>query len=231
MWIIATCLIILGVIVALLLAFTPYKTALGLIPLFNMDLELTVTAYYNSFILAFSALMLLLIAQDKKKTKDKFWKYWRFLSFGFLFLSLDEAASIHEFIANIPRHYMQITSPINFAIAILGFAVTLITLTIYFKFLMSLPSNTRMQFLVSGFVYVLGAFGAELMGGFISSVGPGWSSGYYLTEVVIEESLEIIGITLFIRALILYIENDLFAVGSIFQTDNTNQHGSLAGLI
>lgn len=136
LWGSATILIILGTIVAVLLAFTPYRTALGLIPFFNMDLELTITSYYTSLIMIITTLLLLLITQDRKNNNDIYWRHWLGLALGFLSLSADESASIHEFVANIPRHYLHITAPINFAISILGLIVSFILILVYFKFLL-----------------------------------------------------------------------------------------------
>ncbi|QNE39485.1 hypothetical protein F1C16_07935 [Hymenobacter sp. NBH84] len=215
---IAMLLIIMGIVVAILLTYTPYKTALGIIPFFNMDLESTITSYYSSFILLFSATILSFIAQECKSIENSYWRHWYGLSIGFLFLSIDESASIHEFLANVPLHYLNISARINFSIAILGFIATLILLLFYFKFLLYLPAKTRNRFIIAGAMYVSAAFGAELIGGFISLYSKNLDAGIYLVEVVIEESFEIVSIVLFIKYLFLYIEENLINTMSIFSS-------------
>jgi len=213
---IAVLLIGMGIVVALLLTYTSYKTAVGIIPFFNMDLESTITSYYSSFILLISSCILALITLDRKKAGDSYWRHWCSLALGFLFMSIDESASIHEFLANIPLHYLHISTRINFSIAILGFTVTLLLFGYYLKFLLYLPANTKKRFIAAGILYVSGAFGAELAGGFISLYSHNLDTGVYLAEVVIEESLEILGIVFFIKCLFLYIEENLVSTRAVF---------------
>jgi hypothetical protein len=55
--------------------------------------------------------------------------------------------------------------------------------------------------LAAGVTYVCGAFGMELVGGYIASADIG--NVAYRIEVIAEESLEITGLTLFVSALLL----------------------------
>jgi len=222
----AVLLIGMGIVVALLLTYTSYKTAVGIIPFFNMDLESTITSYYSSFILLISSCMLALITLNRKKVGDRYWRHWCSLALGFLFMSIDESASIHEFLANVPLHYLHISARINFSIAILGFIVTLLLFVFYLKFLLYLPASTRKRFIAAGIIYVSGAFGAELVGGIISLYSHNLDTGIYLAEVVIEESLEILGIVFFIKCLFLYIEENLVNTRAVFSllAEQTNSN-------
>jgi hypothetical protein len=88
--------------------------------------------------------------------------------------------------------------PIGAAVAFLGIA--------YLRFLSALPDRTRRFFLLSGIVYVAGAIGFELPEGmYRTAVGANVTVAYgFLT--VFEETFEMIGIVVFIYALMDFIE-------------------------
>ncbi len=63
---------------------------------FYVDLEANVPTYFNVIILFISALLLGCIAAWKFSVKDKFRIHWAGLALIFLYLSMDEAAALHE---------------------------------------------------------------------------------------------------------------------------------------
>jgi hypothetical protein len=69
---------------------------------------------------------------------------------------------------------------------------------------LSLPPKIRNLFILAGCVYVSGALGCELIEGFYKKNYPGNNSmmGLY---VVIEEVFEMLGITIFVYALLLHV--------------------------
>ncbi len=78
-------------------------------------------------------------------------------------------------------------------------AILAVLAVIYFKFWWRLPSRTRTLFLVSAAIYVGGAIGVEMLGG--------WYFAQYFIDytysmlVLVEETMEIIGSSLFIYTL------------------------------
>jgi hypothetical protein len=79
---------------------------------------------------------------------------------------------------------------------------------------LSLPSKVRNLFIVAGCVYVSGALGCELIEGFYKKNYPGDNSimGLY---VVIEEIFEMIGITIFVYALLDYVASLKIKIGFV----------------
>jgi len=71
----------------------------------------------------------------------------------------------------------------------------------FLPFLFRLPRDIARRMVVSGAVYVGGAYGMELVGGYIASTSGVHGRGY-LAEVVVEETLEMVGLTLFVLVLI-----------------------------
>jgi hypothetical protein len=76
------------------------------------------------------------------------------------------------------------------------------------RFLMHLPATTRRLFLLAGAIYVGGALGMELVEAAFNARGV--SSGFIpLLGVAIEETMEMLGVTMFIYALLTYIRTHL----------------------
>ena len=80
-------------------------------------------------------------------------------------------------------------------------------------FLRKLPAETRRNLLVAGAVYVAGALGMEMAGGYYFSVDevPDFT---YAMMAIVEESLEMFGVILFLRGLLRHLEKHVgtFAV-------------------
>ncbi|MGB3585591.1 MAG: hypothetical protein WBA23_03570, partial [Tunicatimonas sp.] len=114
--------------------------------------------------------------------------------------------SIHEML-NLPLREFLGTNWLYYIAWIIPGALITLGLGIYFlKFLIKLPPETRKQFIIAGSVFVGGALGVELLGG---------SYAFYYTQdsfsytmiATLEEFMEMTGIILFIRALLLYLLN------------------------
>lgn len=187
---------------------------LGLTRLFDVDHENNIPSWYSSITILLCSLLLWLIFSIKNQCKDRYARYWQGLSIIFLLLSLDEAASFHELL--IPVGHAMKTSGFLFLIWVVpGIIFALTIALIYFKFWMALPAKIRYLFLAAGVIYVLGAAGMEMVGGYYidsqlkaSTVGftPNLSIAMILA---MEEFLEMIGILVFIYALMSYINLDL----------------------
>jgi hypothetical protein len=84
------------------------------------------------------------------------------------------------------------------AIIFLGF--------LFLKFLKNLPAKVRIGFILSAVVYLGGALGMELVGGSYASKY-GLDNFNFNLLSTIEESLEMLGASLFIRTLLTYISD------------------------
>ena len=143
-----------------------------------------------------SALLLLNGLADQTRR----WRYyWFFLAVVFIFLSLDEAAEIHEtmFAETLAPYavnqFLRFTWIIPYAFA------ALLVAAIYVPFLHALPAKTRWGMVVAGALYVAAAVGAEALGAYCSAGG---SSLCLKFSVIFEESGEIIAIALFLLVLL-----------------------------
>jgi hypothetical protein len=90
--------------------------------------------------------------------------------------------------------------PFHYAWSVLGVVFVLAFALVYLPFVLRLESSTRRLFIVSGGLYVGGALGMELV--------QGWHDGLYgingTTALIttVEEVLEMLGIVVFIYALL-----------------------------
>ena len=62
----------------------------------NLDSELSVATWYSTLTLAISSILLIAIYRHHEVKQSRFPVYWLVLGLIFLFLSVDEACSIHE---------------------------------------------------------------------------------------------------------------------------------------
>lgn len=171
----------------------------GLIPLFNFDTEMNVPTIYSSLTLAYSAVLLSVIALGHKRTGDNF-LLWIGLAAIFVFLSADELLSIHENLIEPVRAAFNTSGLLYYAWVIPYGAAALVFLILYFKFIINLPSNIRMLMIMSGIIYITGAIGFELIGGLQADLHGRINLTYALITTV-EELLEMLGIAVFIYAL------------------------------
>lgn len=168
----------------------------------NFDSETSIATFYSSLILLFSSFLLFIIYVQKRRLGNKAIS-WLLLSLIFLFLSVDESVSIHERFISFYRNKFNLSGFLYFS-WVIPYGILAILLFFYFiPFLINLEKRTTMLFVLSGFVFVSGAIGMELLGGkYFETNGKVWQYTIFYT---IEESLEILGISIFIYSLLRYI--------------------------
>ena len=175
---------------------------------FNMDGEANIPTYFSSIILFICALLLGIIAALKKREHDAYTSHWTILSIIFVFMSLDEVTSYHGCLAAPVRKLLNITQgPFLFAWVIPGAALVLVFAMLFWRFLFHLPRESRLLFSVAAIVYVGGALGMEFFGGYYAGLH-GIRNFNYNILVLIEETLEMLGVILFIYALKRYIKSN-----------------------
>lgn len=174
---------------------------------FNFDQESNFPSLYSALTLGFCSYLLAIIAIFKKNIKARYAKYWKALSWIFLLLAIDEACSLHELSIPILRTAINAKGIFYFTWVIPAFFLLIIFLIIFRKFIQSLPIKTKTLFILAGAVYVTGALGMELVGGYLAD-NFGYNTVYGITTSF-EELLEMLGIVIFIYGLLSYIQSQL----------------------
>jgi hypothetical protein len=177
----------------------------------------SIPAWYSSIMLLFCSVLLAVIAYAKKVADDRYSLHWRVLSAIFLFLSVDEGIRIHEKMAPLGRLILEGAGLSDgFVIrawVVPGAILVLIVALTYLRFLVALPQKTRNLFLLAGLLFVGGAIGMEMLSDFYVYLSGGvdnMSLGQIAIRIAIpyaEESLEMLGVIVFIYALMLHLSD------------------------
>ena len=176
---------------------------------FRTQRENNIPTWYQSSALLLCSLLLATIASGQKRLGQPYVRHWRFLAAVFLFLSVDEAAQIHEGVGNLVRRVIDTSGSLAYAWVIPYGILVAVLAVAYLGFLAHLPRRIRRLFVLAGGGYVGAAVGVEMVQAVLDR-GP-----YRLARVAspvaanIEETTEMAAIVLFVYALLSYIASHL----------------------
>lgn len=174
----------------------------GFVPEFNLDREMNVPTWFSTICFLFAALILWQLAGvDARPAR----KYWRGLSVVFVYLSLDESAAIHEMAVEPMRRLFHAHGLLYFSWVILGAAFVAILAFFYFRFILSQPKPVRGWFFFSAALFISGTLGFEMIGGRYVELH-GSNTFTYALIANCEEALEMIGLVLFLHAVMVLLE-------------------------
>ena len=188
--------LVVGHVVAMQANFNP---ALGLkerfgfhywqIAFFDLDEEESFGTWFSSGILMMAAALLVHQARVVRANGAPWHVWWLVLGIGFCFLSLDEVAGMHEFMNTMMEDtpWTVVGFPI---LALVGFS--------YLGFLWHHRWRTGLLFLLAGAVYGGGAVGVEHF------TDSDVNSLHYNMWTALEEGMEMLGVILFIYAILDY---------------------------
>lgn len=196
---------------------------------FSVDYERNIPTAYSVLALLFSSLLLGAIAYGKNLDSDRYKNHWKILSFIFVYLALDEALQFHEKFIDPMRSLLNATGVLLFTwIVPFGFLVAIFLLS-YSKFVFHLPASTRKLFVAASILYIGGAIGMEMLGGYQAST-VGMQSLPYLIAATLEELLEMLGIVVFIHALMSYVNKYLGGASWKISIGKNQQVSESAGI-
>jgi hypothetical protein len=183
--------------------------------LFNLDEETNFPTYYQSFSLLLCGILPAFIASAHQKTGRPFVVHWRILSAAFFFLSIDEFTQLHEG-SMYPLHDLFNSRGMGFLASgyfydswvIPALICVIIFVLTFWKFLGHLPSTTRRLLVIAGAIYLGGAVGMEMIGGHYKDLHGSHNITYAMMTTV-EETGEMIGILIYIHALLSYVSDEL----------------------
>lgn len=168
----------------------------------SFDSENSISTLYSSVLLLTASGLLFFISSSLKKViKNN--TPWLVLGIIFLYLSIDESISFHERFTTVFRDKFNLTGLLYYSWVVPYFFFLIIFLIVFIPFLIRLEKRTRNLFIISGIIFVSGAMGIEIFEAkYIESNGGDLGYTVYYT---FEESFEMLGISLFIYALLRYI--------------------------
>jgi hypothetical protein len=148
--------------------------------LFDVDEENNLPTWFSQFLLLNNAFALGVIASSCAQEKRH---YWQALAIGFLILSIDEVAGLHETFHSAIDFNWAI--PASILVAIIGI--------VFIPFLRSLERRVAILYLISGAIFISGALVIELLSEDMKT-----KSLEYALATALEEGMEMAGALLFL---------------------------------
>lgn len=119
-------------------------------------------------------------------------------------MSIDEVVMIHESMSDILGESFK-SGIFYYSWVIFAIPLIFAFILAYFKFIMDLPPKIRYLFIIAGTVFVMGGLGLEMLSAFYDSLYRTSNLTYNLIMIA-EEFLEMLGIVIFIYALLSYLK-------------------------
>lgn len=220
--------LLLGQFLALYCRFGLDKpNAFGIVPLFLFDRENNLPTLFSGVQLAIAALLALGIAYFVRSQQTGKARPWFIIAAVLSYLGIDDMASIHDHIDLAIMARVETTGLIHWP-WVIPYAILALGIMIYFvPFFFKLPVKTRLFFATSAAMYIFGGIGMEMIGA-SHAEHAGEDGLQYAIYTTIEESLEMLAVTLLIAGLIHYINHFAKSLSITFIPE-TSEQSNLAG--
>jgi hypothetical protein len=218
-WLLVCIMVLVGlhILVVSAAVMFPGPVLQGMRGAFDLNEERNVPSKFSAAQLALATVLLLVLFSRSRGAHSRDRGYWLALAALFTYMTLDEYFSIHERL-DIPVTNLLGSGSVPKFAWVVPYTVLLAVFAVgFFRFWWRQPPVIRWQLAVAGSIYVGGALGMELIGSWLSDT-VGDASPVYLVEVVIEESMELLGIALFIRTLATLVQSRVGAITFQFGT-------------
>lgn len=183
---------------------TSFFGADNLYVIFDLWDEVSIPSWYSTSLLFVSAALLAVITIAKQQARDRYRRHWTGLALIFLALSIDDAADLHGHMSYRLQATFETGGFLAYAWVIPAAIACVIVGLAYLRFLVDLPAPIRWRFVIGGVLFVTGALVMEMIEGRYDTQY-GVENMPYRIMVAIEESLEMVGVVIFISALLTYL--------------------------
>lgn len=181
-----------------------YPGQYGIRALFDFDTEASIPAMFAAISLMTCGLLLAAVyARCRANERPHCWR-WALLALVFVFLAADEAVSIHEKISEVINRFVKGDGILSYVWVVPYGIAAMAGIVLYWPWICDLPRSIRLRLILAAVLYLGGAIGLEMVGAWL------WDnelrqSHWYTLEVTIEELCELVGVGVFICALIDYL--------------------------
>ncbi len=228
---------VLGALIALLMMasvtgqaikyLTGHDHVFGFVPKSYVGKETTIPTYFSSLLFLASSVLLAVIAKLKITERDRFGVHWAVISALFLCLSLDDSCGLHELAITPMQRGLGTSGLFYFAWVIPALLIVAVLVVLFFKFVAHLPRRTRYLVVTAAAFCLGGGIGFEMIGGRYVQRHSAYDPTY-LILVHVEELLEMIGLSVFIFALLEYIAKTTRKV--VFQFEPSERTKNVTGV-
>jgi hypothetical protein len=186
----------------------------GLVRLFDMGVEANLPTFFSAFQLLIVCLLLVVVGLTMRQRRDRYARHWLVLALIFFLLAADEMAEVHEMTIRPIREiapwlvtglfYWAWVIPAAILVAVVAFS--------YAKFVFAyLPPDLRKATLIGAAIFVGGAVGVEMPEAMFAQVN-GIENFTYALFVLLEETMEMAGILVFLSGLLRYFSRQVGVV-------------------
>jgi hypothetical protein len=188
----------------------------GLFLFLDMGSESNLPTYVSALYLLFSGCLCILISKEELNRKKRLNWHWIGLAAGLLVMSVDEAAMIHEGVVGVfLRESVGRGEGIMYYVWYRAYIpLVLVIICLYLPFLKRLPLRYSSRLILSGLVYLSGSLGFEILESYLAYQGS--SLGL---NILIEETLEMMGVVILIYTLLLYLAESNYTLRFNFAAD------------
>lgn len=180
-----------------------YDHALGFVPLFDFNLESNVPSWYSSSLLLVAGMVAFAIARATRVHRGRFVAHWVVAGALAVFLSLDEAAMLHELASQALATGGPTADRSWLRMVIVMVLPVLVGAAAYARFLLGIPRTTARGLCIAAAIYLGGAIVVDGLAGPLLPAGSGpWARVLMHT---IEEALEMLGVIAVIAVLLAHL--------------------------
>jgi hypothetical protein len=176
---------------------------------FKVDRETSIPTYFSALLLLAAAAALGVIAARQAGRPHA--AHWRWLAVIFLYLSVDEAAGLHELLMDPTRELLGARGFLFFTWVVPAAALLFVFAAAYWRFWRHLPAPLRRGLAAAGALYVVSAIGIEMLGARMYE-SFGRMDVRYAVVALAEEAGEMFALVLLLRALLRHLAGDAGAV-------------------
>ena len=178
------------------------RHSFGFVRSFDLDQEGNLATWFSVAVLFLNAVVLGAVALTRRGAHGG--RAWAGLFVLLLAMSAEEAAGLHEMTVLPLRRLLHADGLLYYTWVVPGAVLVICVAAVYLPFVLRLPARTRNLFLLSGFVYVGGAIGLEMIGGRHAALHGDDTLGYKLVAQA-EEMMEMAGQVVLLYALLDYV--------------------------
>lgn len=173
-----------------------------------VDFEGNLPTWSAALLLLSAGLVAALVGAAERARGVGEWWYWVLMATGFVALSADEAASLHELLVVPLRALVGGTPWLRYPLVIPGSMAAAAAVVVFGRFVRRLPTETQRSLVGGGAVFLLGSLVLETIGGWFDPVLYGDNLPYVLLAGA-EEACEMIGVTVVLIGLLRYVEHHI----------------------
>lgn len=171
----------------------------GLLRVMDLDGETTLPAWYASLLYS-AAACLLLLAGALERERPALRAFWGLLAALMAYMSLDESTQLHEQSREVALD-LGVSADVflhaNYTWLFFGVPAAALVALVFAPMLRMVGRRTAALFCLAGTLVVVGAMGMEVVGALLVHVAEA-DNAWYRLAVVVEEGLELAGVTLFL---------------------------------